>query len=259
LGNRGGGWRDVRGARDLPVIILGLRRTAATRRRAANGRSIGVRILDGDPLAALEAELRRRFGDGDGTAADGHDLRPGHAYLVTGCAGFIGSHLVEALTARGCSVVGVDAFIDNYSRAAKEHNLEQCRRHGDVRFTELDLADAPVEPLLEEVDGIFHLAARPGVRTSWGPTFATYLRDNLLATQRVFEAAVRRGIRVVYASSSSVYGDARAYPLREDAGLVPVSPYGVSKLACEALANAYARSCGLDAVGLRYFSVYGPR
>jgi nucleoside-diphosphate-sugar epimerase len=178
---------------------------------------------------------------------------------VTGCAGFIGSHLVDALGARGCSVVGVDAFIDNYSRAAKERNLDHCRRHVDVRFAELDLSDAAVDPLLTDVDGVFHLAARPGVRSSWGSTFATYLRDNLLATQNVFEAAARRGLRVVYASSSSVYGDAQAYPLHEDARLVPVSPYGVSKLACEALANAYARECGLDAVGLRYFSVYGPR
>jgi nucleoside-diphosphate-sugar epimerase len=206
------------------------------------------------------AELRRRLvrvgpnGNGNGHRR----LRP-PMYLVTGCAGFIGSHLVQALVGRGCSVVGADAFIDNYPRAAKERNLEQCCARGDVRFTELDLAHDRIEPILEGVDGIFHLAARPGVRTSWGPSFDTYVRDNLLATQRVFEAAVARGLRVVYASSSSVYGDAEAYPLREDATPLPVSPYGVTKLACEALASAYARSCGLDAVGLRYFSVYGPR
>jgi UDP-glucuronate 4-epimerase len=224
---------------------------------------VGVRILDGDPLAALEAELRRRFGNGNGNGNGngerGHDLRPGRTYLVTGCAGFIGSHLVDALVARGCSVIGVDAFIDNYPRSTKERNLDQCRGRGNVRFVELDLAEDRMEPLVDEVDGVFHLAARPGVRTSWGPTFDTYVHDNLLATQRVFEAAVRQGTRVVYASSSSVYGDADAYPLREDASLFPVSPYGVTKLSCEALANAYARSCGLDAVGLRYFSVYGPR
>jgi UDP-glucuronate 4-epimerase len=186
-------------------------------------------------------------------------VAPGRGFLVTGCAGFIGSHLTEALVARGCWVVGVDAFTDNYSRAVKERNLEHCCALGGVHFSELDLAEDPVEPLLEQVSGVFHLAARPGVRTSWGPTFASYLRDNLLATQRVFEAAVKRGVRVVYASSSSVYGDATAYPLREDATPVPVSPYGVSKLACEALATSYGRSAGLDAVGLRYFSVYGPR
>ncbi len=181
-------------------------------------------------------------------------------YLVTGCAGFIGSHLTQALAGGGCSVVGVDAFKDNYPRWIKERNLEQCGGgDGDVSFAELDLAEQPLGDLLEGVDGIFHLAARPGVRTSWGATFDVYLRDNLLATQRVFEAAVDRGIRVVYASSSSVYGQAESYPLREDAKPVPVSPYGVSKLACEALAGAYALSLGLDAVGMRYFSVYGPR
>ena len=97
------------------------------------------------------------------------------------------------------------------------------------------------------------------MRSSWGATFEHYLRDNILATQRVFEAAVKPGVRVVYASSSSVYGDADAYPLREDAKPIPVSPYGVSKLSCEALATSYDRSLGLDAVGMRYFSVYGPR
>jgi UDP-glucuronate 4-epimerase len=116
-----------------------------------------------------------------------------------------------------------------------------------------------VEPLLEGVDGVFHLAARPGVRSSWGPTFEAYVRDNVYATQRLFEAAAARGIRVVYASSSSVYGDATEYPLREDTRLAPVSPYGMTKLAGELLANTYGRSRGLDAVGLRYFSVYGPR
>jgi nucleoside-diphosphate-sugar epimerase len=210
-------------------------------------------------LEALTDEVTSHLGDRIGTGRPRHDLKPGRTYLVTGCAGFIGSHLVEALCARGCSIVGVDAFIDNYARAFKERNLEQCRGHGDFRFSELDLAEAPLEPLFESVDAVFHLAGRPGVRTSWGSTFAAYIRDNLLATQRVFEAAVREQIRVVYASSSSVYGDARVYPLREDAALFPVSPYGVSKLACEALATAYTLSCGLDAVGLRYFSVYGPR
>jgi UDP-glucuronate 4-epimerase len=206
------------------------------------------------------AELRRRLVRADANGnGNGHRRLRRPAYLVTGCAGFIGSHLVEALVERGCSVVGVDAFVDNYPRPAKERNLEQCCGRGHVRFVELDLAEDRVEPLLDRVDGVFHLAARPGVRTSWGSTFDTYVHDNLLATQRVFEAAVARGIRVVYASSSSVYGDAEAYPLREDATPLPVSPYGVTKLGCEALAAAYARSCALDAVGLRFFSVYGPR
>jgi UDP-glucuronate 4-epimerase len=226
---------------------------------APAARSNGGGLVNHDPLDALAAELTSRLADGAGPGRPRNDLRPGRTYLVTGCAGFIGSHLVEALCARGCSVVGVDAFTDNYSRAFKERNLEQCARHGDVRFLERDLAEAPLDPLFQSVDGVFHLAGRPGVRTSWGSTFAAYLHDNLLATQRVFEEAVRQEIRVVYASSSSVYGDARAYPLREDSALFPVSPYGVSKLACEALATAYTQSRGLDAVGLRYFSVYGPR
>jgi nucleoside-diphosphate-sugar epimerase len=218
-----------------------------------------VSVNGGDLSASLRADLRFRLAGIDGIEANRRDLRPGRRYLVTGCAGFIGSHLIQALTARGCSVVGVDAFTDNYSRSIKERNLEQCCGDGDVRFTELDLALEPVEPLVEGVDGVFHLAARPGVRASWGPSFDCYLRDNLLVTQRLFEAAVKQGIRVVYASSSSIYGDADAYPLREDARPMPVSPYGVSKLACEALANSYARSVGVDVVGLRYFSVYGPR
>lgn len=246
-------------------------------RQAHDASSNGARRFDGDVLALLRADLRRRFsgsnglgsrpglgsgnglGSRNGLGSSQHYLRPGRTYLVTGCAGFIGSHLVEALRARGCLVVGVDAFRENYSRAAKEANLEQCRSHGDVRFSELDLAEAPLEPLLAGVDGVFHLAARPGVRSSWGTTFDAYLRDNALVTQRLFEAAAERGIRVVYASSSSVYGDANAYPVREDAELAPVSPYGVTKLACEGLANAYSHSFGLDGVGLRYFSVYGPR
>jgi nucleoside-diphosphate-sugar epimerase len=204
------------------------------------------------------ARKARRFIRDPATKTRDLRLEPGATYLVTGCAGFIGSHLVEALTAGGCAVIGVDGFIDNYSRAIKESNLRQCECR-DVRFVELDLAETPVEPLLDGVDGIFHLAARPGVRTSWGPSFAAYTRDNLLATQRVFEAAVQRNIRVVYASSSSVYGNAESYPVRENTRLAPVSPYGVTKLACESLAIAYVESQGLDAVGLRYFSVYGPR
>jgi UDP-glucuronate 4-epimerase len=218
-------------------------------RREVNGRYAGeLQLSDNDDaLVTLPPD------------GDRNDVTPGRCYLVTGCAGFIGSHLTQALGAQGCSVLGVDAFTDNYPRAIKERNLDRCRQTGDVRFAELDLAEEPIAALLDGVDGIFHLAGRPGVRTSWGPSFDTYLRDNMQVTQRVFEAAVQEGIRVVYASSSSVYGDADTYPLREDAKPIPVSPYGVSKLACEALASAYTRSLGLDAVGLRYFSVYGPR
>jgi UDP-glucuronate 4-epimerase len=251
--------RRLRKVQGLSLIAGGLRRVRASQRFIRHISSNGKGPHEHDPLAALEAELTRRVGADDPSISREHELSRGRTYLVTGCAGFIGSHLVEALNARGCSVVGVDAFIDNYPRAAKERNLKKCARRGDLEFVELDLAEAPLGPLMQHVDGVFHLAARPGVRTSWGRSFATCLRDNVLVTQRVFEAAVEHGIRVVYASSSSVYGDAAAYPVREDSRLAPVSPYGVTKLASEALAGAFARSHGLDAVGLRYFTVYGPR
>jgi UDP-glucuronate 4-epimerase len=171
-------------------------------------------------------------------------------YLVTGAAGFVGSHLAEALQDAGHDVVGVDCFTDYYDPAEKERNAAGL----DVR--RLDLAEDPVD--LDGIDGVFHLAAQPGVR-SFGDVFALYLRRNLLATQRVFEAAAAASVRVVYASSSSVYGEAEAYPTAEDADPRPVSPYGLTKLGCEHLARAYARGFGLDAAGLRYFTVYGPR
>jgi len=171
-------------------------------------------------------------------------------YVVTGAAGFIGSHLAEALTAGGDEVVGVDCFTDYYDPALKEENA----RGLDVR--RLDLAEAPLD--LEGVDGVFHLAGQPGVR-SFGEAFPLYLRRNVLATQKVFQAAAEAGVRVVFASSSSVYGEAERYPTPEDATPRPISPYGVTKLACEHLAAAYAAGFDLDAVLLRYFTVYGPR
>jgi UDP-glucuronate 4-epimerase len=180
-------------------------------------------------------------------------------YLVTGCAGFVGSHLAEALLERGHEVVGVDAFTDYYARKVKEANLEAARTRPGFTFVELDLADGKLEPLIEGADGVFHLAAQPGVRGSWGGTFAIYVRENILATQRLFEAAAQAKVRVVMASSSSVYGNAEEYPTREDTSPRPVSPYGVSKLACESLAQTYSDSFGLEVVALRYFTVYGPR
>ena len=180
-------------------------------------------------------------------------------YLVTGCAGFIGSHLTDALVQRGHEVIGVDAFRDYYPRPQKESNLEKARGAAGLSLVEVDLSDGALEPLLENVDGIFHLAAQPGVRGSWGATFAHYVRDNILATQRLFEAAAPRDLRVVMASTSSVYGNAETYPTREEAIPRPVSPYGVTKLACESLARAYTESFALEVVLLRYFTVYGPR
>jgi UDP-glucuronate 4-epimerase len=179
-------------------------------------------------------------------------------YLVTGCAGFIGSHVTDALVTRGDEVVGVDAFSDYYARDTKESNLEHALDHG-LSLIELDLSRDDLPQLLDNVDGVFHLAAQPGVRGSWGNSFAHYVRDNILATQRLFEATAPRRLRVVMASSSSVYGNAPSYPTREDAVLRPISPYGVTKQTCEALARAYVECFGLQIVLLRYFSVYGPR
>src|SRR6185312_1980976 len=131
-------------------------------------------------------------------------------------------------------------------------------RGGGFTFLEADLVDAPLDSLVAATDGVFHLAAQPGVRGSWGDTFAIYARDNLVVSQRVFEAATRAAVRVVFASSSSVYGDAATFPTAEDATPRPVSPYGVTKLCCEHLAQAY-EGIGLDFVAMRYFTVYGPR
>jgi UDP-glucuronate 4-epimerase len=171
-------------------------------------------------------------------------------WVVTGAAGFIGSHLGEALVARGDEVVGVDSFTDYYDPAEKEENAR------GLAVRRIDLADESLD--LDGVDGVFHLAGQPGVR-SFGEAFPLYLRGNVLATQRVFESAAEAGVRVVFASSSSVYGEAERYPTPEDTVPQPISPYGITKLACEQLARAYAASFGLDAVGLRYFTVYGPR
>jgi len=174
-------------------------------------------------------------------------------YVVTGAAGFIGSHLAETLQAGGHDVLGVDSFTDYYERSRKERNAAAL----DV--LEADLSSAPLKPILAGADGVFHLAGQPGVRASWGEGFQLYLDRNVRATQRLFEASADAGIRVVFASSSSVYGDAETYPTPEDVVPQPISPYGITKLACEQLAVAIERARGLEAVVLRYFTVYGPR
>lgn len=182
--------------------------------------------------------------------------------VVTGAAGFIGSHLTESLLADGHEVVGVDAFVDYYPRAVKEANLRQARESFPARFAFLEgrLQDLDLAPLLDGAGQVFHLAAQAGVRASWGRDFALYTDHNVLATQRLLEAAVAAGVpRVIYASSSSVYGDAPKLPLQEDAPCRPLSPYGVTKLAAENLGLLYERSYGLPVVSLRYFTVYGPR
>jgi UDP-glucuronate 4-epimerase len=180
-------------------------------------------------------------------------------YVVTGAAGFIGAHLASALLDRGAAVVGIDGFSDYYARERKERNVASLRHRAGFRLVEGDLVDLPLAELVEPAAGVFHLAAQPGVRGSWGRTFAVYVRDNLVTTQRLFEASAAAGVRVVFASSSSVYGNAEAHPTSESATPRPVSPYGVTKLCCEDLARAYAQEAGLDFVALRYFTVYGPR
>jgi UDP-glucose 4-epimerase len=157
-------------------------------------------------------------------------------------------------------VLGIDCFTDYYPRAAKERNLAAARAHRGFRFAEARLQELDLGAALAGADVVFHLAAQAGVRSSWGKEFAIYTDHNVLATQRLLEAALRRARpRVVYASSSSVYGDCDALPLREDSPCRPVSPYGVTKLAAEHLVHLYGRNHGLPVVSLRYFTVYGPR
>lgn len=180
--------------------------------------------------------------------------------LVTGTAGFIGSHLAERLVETGAEVVGVDCFTDYYARDIKESNLVRLRDTAAFTFHEVDLASAELEPLLDGVDAVCHMAAQAGVRASWGTQFETYIECNVLATQRLLEAVKNRKLaRFVYASSSSVYGQTDDLPMRELGRTCPVSPYGVTKLAGEHLAVLYHRNYGVPTVSLRFFTVYGPR
>jgi nucleoside-diphosphate-sugar epimerase len=180
--------------------------------------------------------------------------------VVTGCAGFIGSHLTAALLDRGDEVVGMDCVTDYYPRSVKEANLAPLRAHSAFRFVEDRLERADLAPILDGATHVFHLAAQAGVRKSWGRDFRTYTVDNIDATQALLEAVKGRPItRLVYASSSSVYGDAATIPMKEDARPQPVSPYGVTKLAAEQLCVLYHVNFGVPAVSLRYFTVYGPR
>ncbi len=178
--------------------------------------------------------------------------------LVTGAAGFIGSHLCEAELARGRIVHGIDSFSDHYARELKELNIAPALGHERFVFHELDIVDDPLDELVAEAECVFHLAARPGVRDSWSD-FDDYARSNILGTRAVLDACARHQVRLIYASSSSVYGDATELPVRETAPLRPISPYGASKVMTEVLSGAYAQSHGLQAIGLRYFTVYGPR
>ena len=180
--------------------------------------------------------------------------------LVTGVAGFLGSTLAEALRRAGFDVLGVDAFTANYAPAVKRANLDRLLRDSGFRLVEADLRNADLEPLLDGVSHVAHLAALPGVRSSWGDSFREYAEHNVIATQRLLEAARDRSlVRIAVASSSSVYGAPLRYPTPEEENPRPISPYGVTKLAAEALVHAYRREHGLPAVALRYFTVYGPR
>jgi len=180
--------------------------------------------------------------------------------LVTGGAGFIGSHLSELLLERGARVRAIDAFTDFYPRPLKERNLEHLRGRTGYQFVEGDLRQVDLDALLSGVTHVFHLAAQAGVRRSWGTEFGVYTGLNIDATQCLLEACARQRIeRLVYASSSSVYGDDVVIPMVETALPRPVSPYGVTKLAAEQLCHLYHVNFGVPAVSLRYFTVYGPR
>lgn len=178
--------------------------------------------------------------------------------LVTGCAGFIGSHLVDKLLRIGYQVVGIDCFTDFYPREIKEANITNALSNSNFKLITQDILDID-EGDIPEVDYVFHLAAQAGVRASWGQNFEIYTRNNIEATQRLLEFYKERGIKkFVYASSSSVYGRAKL-PMREDSLLQPESPYGVTKLTGENLCYLYWSSHCVPVISLRYFSVYGPR
>ena len=180
--------------------------------------------------------------------------------LITGVAGFIGCHLAEKLLGLGHQVVGIDKFLNNYARGFKERNLVEFKSHPGFSFLEEDLLRLDLGVLLRDVDYVFHLAALPGVRASWGAEFARYSENNIMATQLLLEACKSLPLRkVVYASSSSVYGDTDDLPMREEGMTRPVSPYGVSKLAAEHLCYLYWKGYGVPTVSLRFFTVYGPR
>jgi len=177
--------------------------------------------------------------------------------LVTGCAGFIGSHLVERLIEEGYDVIGIDCFTDYYSRRIKESNMANFI--DQIEFIEKDILEMDIG-VLKNVDFVFHLAAQAGVRASWGEEFEIYTRNNILTTQRLLEGCKKYGIgKFIYASSSSVYGNVNELPMREEQYPKPYSPYGVTKLAGENLCELYRMNYGIDTISLRYFTVYGER
>jgi nucleoside-diphosphate-sugar epimerase len=180
--------------------------------------------------------------------------------LVTGVAGFIGSHLAEKLLAAGHDVIGIDNFLDNYPRSFKEKNLSEVAVHRNFAFVSDNLLGCDLKSLLRDVSYVFHLAGQPGVRSSWGKEFARYTDNNIQSTQLLLEAAKELKLqKFVYASTSSVYGDTDDLPMREEGGTRPISPYGATKLAAEHLCHLYWKAFGVPTVSLRFFTVYGPR
>lgn len=180
--------------------------------------------------------------------------------LVTGCAGFIGSHLTESLLNDGVDVLGVDCFNANYGRPEKLANLNNALDWDRFEFVPLDLSRGDLGDLVADVDVVFHLAAEPGVRSSWGQRFERYVANNIVATQHLLRALVEHpGKRVVYASSSSIYGQAEALPTWETTVPAPRSPYGLTKLSGEHLFNTYWANYGIEVASMRYFTVFGPR
>lgn len=179
--------------------------------------------------------------------------------LVTGAAGFIGSRLAGRLLDEGCAVRGLDNFDPYYQRGLKERNLAALLPRNGFEFREADLNEVELDALLKDVDWVFHQAARPGVRRSWGSGFRAYVKANVLATERLLEALRKQPVeKFIFASSSSVYGEGPGGATGEDAPRRPISPYGVTKLAGEALVAAYQECFGIPAVSLRYFTVFGP-
>jgi len=180
--------------------------------------------------------------------------------LVTGCAGFIGSHLCERLLDAGHAVTGVDALTEHYDPALKRRNLETCLRSDGFRFLHSFIADLSAA-VLQDAELVFHLAARPGVRTSWGSEFGSYVTHNILETQHLLESLRNSSClrRLVFASSSSVYGNTAGAQVSEDSTAAPFSPYGVTKLAAEHLCSLYSENFGVPTVSLRLFTVCGPR
>lgn len=180
--------------------------------------------------------------------------------VITGVAGFIGSHLAERLLRAGQEVVGIDNFLDNYPRYFKDHNLRALLPETRFSFIESDLLRSDLRALLRGATYVFHLAGQPGVRASWGKEFTRYSDNNIVATQLLLEAAKELALsKFVYASTSSVYGDTDDLPMREDGLTRPVSPYGATKLAAEHLCHVYWKAFSVPTVSLRFFTVYGPR